>query len=488
MTLRPAVDDPVKTIYEFGPFRLDTAERLFLREGIPLHLQPKAFDILVLLVENNGHLVRKDDLIGSVWSDAFVEENNLTKNIHALRQALNGGGDQFIETVPRQGYRFKADVKTLAFDSRLHADQHTKVRLVIKEEVTEKTWPRPVVYITAAVLCVLLVVGGFAVSRIASSSPRPEMLGASNAEAFDHYKQARELWQTRSAADLHQATLLLERAVAIDPNFARGHAALADCYAFSYVDWKKAEDEANYALRLDPSLGEGHATIGFVRMFWEWKLVSAEAELRRAIELSPSYATGRQWYSLVLIARANGDAAIAEMRKAIELEPASVSINADLCEVLYFQHLFPEAETQCRAALAIDPTFLNAHNYLYDTLIAEEKGPEAVNEYLEIERIGGRHVTHTAQASDARLRAAFETGGIRGFWSLLAEEYERPKPSYYKLARVELLLGNEGEAKRRLYEAYEDHDFDFVFVNVDPVFDRLHTDTTIGDLKDRLMF
>jgi len=97
--------------YEFGRFRLKIAERLLLREGEPVPLTPKVFDILVTLVEHGGQVVAKDDLMKRVWPNTFVEEGNLTQNISLLRKALGEtpGGVQFIETVPRRGYRFVAE-------------------------------------------------------------------------------------------------------------------------------------------------------------------------------------------------------------------------------------------------------------------------------------------------------------------------------------------------------------------------------------------
>lgn len=96
--------------YEFGRFRLKTDERVLLREGELVPLTPKVFDILVTLVENGGQVVAKDDLMKRVWPNTFVEEGNLTQNISLLRKALgeSPGGMQFIETVPRRGYRFVA--------------------------------------------------------------------------------------------------------------------------------------------------------------------------------------------------------------------------------------------------------------------------------------------------------------------------------------------------------------------------------------------
>lgn len=102
----------IDLICEFGPFRLDPVNRLLLRNGEPVPLAPKAFDILLTLVENQGRVLGKDEMIKAVWPDSFVEEINLTVHVSALRKVLGDSPDahRYIETVPRRGYRFVASV------------------------------------------------------------------------------------------------------------------------------------------------------------------------------------------------------------------------------------------------------------------------------------------------------------------------------------------------------------------------------------------
>src|SRR5205814_9519756 len=102
--------------YAFGRIRLKTAERVLLREGELVPLTPKVFDILLTLVEKGGQVVEKDDLMKRVWPSTFVEEGNLTQNVSLLRKALgeSPSGPQFIETVPRRGYRFVAPVNKIS--------------------------------------------------------------------------------------------------------------------------------------------------------------------------------------------------------------------------------------------------------------------------------------------------------------------------------------------------------------------------------------
>jgi DNA-binding winged helix-turn-helix (wHTH) protein len=142
-------------IYEFGPFRLDVAERMLLRDGEAIPLQPKAFDLLLVLVEHHGHLLEKDELLKTVWPDTIVEEVNLANNVSILRKALGEGSDgqQFIETVPRRGYRFVAPV----------VRQEEPVVAAAREQPARgaSRWPpqRPALVVSLAVLLLIGVVG-----------------------------------------------------------------------------------------------------------------------------------------------------------------------------------------------------------------------------------------------------------------------------------------------------------------------------------------
>src|SRR5262250_3256520 len=123
-----------KHLYEFGAFRLDPAERRLLREDEPVPLEPRVFDILVLLVENHGRLLGKDELMNGVWPESFVEEGSLTKSISNLRKALgesakDDGRTQFIETVPKRGYRFIAGVRDITDADPFVVEEHTRARI-----------------------------------------------------------------------------------------------------------------------------------------------------------------------------------------------------------------------------------------------------------------------------------------------------------------------------------------------------------------------
>src|SRR5262249_20742679 len=129
-------------IYEFGPFRLDAAEHLLLRDGEAIPLTPKAFDLLLALVERNGHLVEKDELLKKVWPDTFVEEANLASNISQLRKALGDGenGHRYIETAPKRGYRFVAIVREVLEEGE---ESKTKVQTTLVNQGPEPSVVEP---------------------------------------------------------------------------------------------------------------------------------------------------------------------------------------------------------------------------------------------------------------------------------------------------------------------------------------------------------
>src|SRR3982751_4018581 len=104
-------------IYEFDIFRVDAGKRLLLgARGESIPLAPKAFDTLLYLVSNSGKVIDKDELMAAIWTDTIVEENNLNKNISALRRVLGESPTEhrFIATVPAKGYKFVADVRSVS--------------------------------------------------------------------------------------------------------------------------------------------------------------------------------------------------------------------------------------------------------------------------------------------------------------------------------------------------------------------------------------
>lgn len=154
-----------KELYEFGPFRVDPEKQALFRGDELIALNPKSFQLLLVLVRRGNQIVTKDELMRSVWPDTFVEETNLTRNAFALRKAL-GDNEQnrFVITVPGQGYRLAEGVRLVSeADLRIVAASHSKVQIQVRET---KLW----VWIAAAVI-VTLIIGGGAIRFLRRRAP-----------------------------------------------------------------------------------------------------------------------------------------------------------------------------------------------------------------------------------------------------------------------------------------------------------------------------
>ena len=159
-------------LYEFGPFQLDPAERRLLQDGKPVPLTPKAFQTLLVLVENQSRVVDKEDLLKKVWPDTYVEEATLAQNVFTLRKQLGDDRSEavYIETVPKRGYRFVAPVKLIGPES---GNEIATTPAVAEKQV----WitRRSILLAAGLLACVLVGIGIYAGRRI-SAHPRRAML------------------------------------------------------------------------------------------------------------------------------------------------------------------------------------------------------------------------------------------------------------------------------------------------------------------------
>ncbi len=145
-----------KELYEFGPFRIDPEKEVLLREGDPVPLTPKTFQILLVLVRHSQQVVTKDDLMTTVWPDTFVEEANLSRNIFMLRKALGETPQdhRYIVTVPGRGYRLAESVRVVpGHELSVVAASHSRVQVEVSES---KPWH----WVTLAVLAVIAGIAG----------------------------------------------------------------------------------------------------------------------------------------------------------------------------------------------------------------------------------------------------------------------------------------------------------------------------------------
>jgi DNA-binding winged helix-turn-helix (wHTH) protein/TolB-like protein/predicted Zn-dependent protease len=140
-------EEKKEVIYRFGRFEVNVKEQLLRSKGEIVPLTSKIFETLLLLIENNGRMLSKDEILEKVWKDSFVEETNLTSNISRLRKILHTKGERFIETFPKRGYRFQADVEEIPFEVEVVMRRRMTAR--IQQTVEEESEAPPALLLPA---------------------------------------------------------------------------------------------------------------------------------------------------------------------------------------------------------------------------------------------------------------------------------------------------------------------------------------------------
>ncbi len=315
-----------------------------------------------------------------------------------------------------------------------------------------------------------------------------------NVEAYEAYMKGRYFWNKRNPEGYRKAIEYFQRAVEIDPTYARAYAGLGDAYGFSGGDLvSQAEALARQkaatrrALELDETLGEAHASLGLISMNSDWDWPAAEREFRRAIELNPNYATAHQWYGEFLAYMGRFDEAIAEVRRAHELDPLSLIISTDVAKVYALARRYDEAVAQYQRALEMDPGFAEAHGLLAMTYSVTGRHEAAERELRQIKDLGESpmYLSWLVYAYGA----AGKKGEARDTLGQLQDLSRRTYVSPFWMAFAHTGLGEKDRAFKYFEQAFAEHATSAaVSLKVSPIFDGLRPDPRFDDLLRRANF
>ena len=283
-------------------------------------------------------------------------------------------------------------------------------------------------------------------------------LGASSARAtalvdpaaFELYVQARQAWTLRTTAGFDRAEELLNRALALEPNSARAHAALADVWNTrgqntgtlgrfgqrNSAEVKRVLAEVEKALALDPDSAEAHSSLGFVQ-WTNWNFTVAESELRRAIALNPNYASAHQALGRVLGAEGRLDEALMELKRATELDPFSPRVLNNYASSLHDAGRLAEALAVIYRAVALQPDSEQVLRGRAKTLVALGRFEEAIATVRQISSAYTRLVSSKIYV--------FALAGRRSEAEKLLSELSQQELTEDKAACL-LALGREQEA------------------------------------------
>lgn len=499
-------------VFEFGSFRLEERERLMSRDGVALSLTPKTFNTLLVLLDNAGRLVEKDELRNKVWGDVHVDESVLTKAISDLRKALGQPeSGVWIETVPKFGYRFTAEV-------RMRPAEEPATPAPPKRAAGRLRWLLAAAGLAAAALLLMgflsrTAPGTAPVQRLAvlpfhviGQQAAENVLGAGIADALiTRLSNLRELIvrpmsvvrrfdgpdvdPLRAAAEL-QADAVLEGSVESSDGAVRAYVRLIRAGDGRALWTETVESQESRLFALQDSLAEQVAAALAVRL---------TAEERRGLELRPElipeahrlYVKGR--YEWGKRTREGFEKASDNFRQAIDLDPAYGRAYAGLadCQLLmgaygYYPQLemLPKAKATALRALELEPRLAEAHatlalvaqNLDWDWKSVEEHYREAIrlapsystahHWYAEFLSILGRFdesrrefarareidpISPIIQIDEAQL-CFFQRQYDRSL-SLL-EKVARTDPSFglarERMARAYMMLGRDDDAWREI--------------------------------------
>lgn len=440
-------------VYEFEEFWLAAkSHRLYRSDSNELvPLTPKAVELLLVLVENRGRILSKDELLEAVWDDSFVEEANLSQTIFVLRKTLgeNTKKPRFIRTSPNRGYQFIAPVN----------EKNDAAR-------TDKT---------------------------DNEQRRLERRGTANSEAYQAYVRGRFFWNKRTSKSLKEAIEHFELAIAQDSNFAQAYTGLADCHrllAEYYTATTQHESfpnakAANNALQTDDKLAEAHAGLAYAQAFYDWDWASAEASFKRALKLNPNYAIAHQWYADYLGVMGRFDEAREHIDRAIELDPVSPSIATGLAALYYTHRQADLLIEQAGKIIELDADFAYGYFYLGFGYEFKEMYQESVEAFAKTAILFGEPADCAEE-----FKQAFEQNGMNGLWKKRLEQYEtRPHlknyPTYLK-SLVPIRLGYKEMTLALLNQAYQQRDRGIIYAKYEPLLEPLREDPRFQDLLRRI--
>src|SRR5262245_25597411 len=308
--------------FHFDEFTLDVRERRLLRGGDVVRLAPKAYDVLVALVRQRGHLVTKDELLTGLWPGSFVEEGSLNVWVSALRNALGEDARRptYIESVARSGYRFIAAVRLDSEDEK-----------------------------------------PFAPSAVARPVELYELVGRGRSHLL-----------SGSFLELPAAVDAFRSAIEIDPTYAPAHAGLARARCLQAVfravphqeAFTDAKASALRALAMDSASADAQVALGTVLFLSEWDWTAAERSLQHALEINPDHTEALLQYGSLQEALGQLDDGLRCKQQALARDPRSPGVLVQIAASYWHQRKYDETQVWARRALEVDPKHVLASQFI----------------------------------------------------------------------------------------------------------------------------
>ena len=318
-------------------------------------------------------------------------------------------------------------------------------------------------------------------------------VGPVNAAAHELYLRGRYLWNQRTEESLQKSMAYFEQAIAQDPSYASGYAAIADAYNVS-GNWgllpprqayPRAKAAATKALAINPRLAEAHVALAYVIHLHDWNPAAAEKEFQQGLKLNPNYAPGHQWYAVFLASEGRFDEAIGQITRARELDPLSLIIGDVVGWIYSLARQNDRAIEEFRKAVELDPNFYPTHYDLGMTYADEGRHQEAIAELEKARTLSG-----DTERALSGLAYAYAVAGQKAKAKKLLEDLGRLSKRRYvpafDIGVIYAALGENDLAFAYLEKAYEDRHPWLIMLRVMPKVDRLRSDPRFEQLLHRV--
>lgn len=318
--------------------------------------------------------------------------------------------------------------------------------------------------------------------------------------AYDAYLKARYNLHQMTPSAISKSIEDFERAIQADEHYAPAYAGLASAYAllaiapFDFLPpheaMPNAEKAARKSLELDSSFAEAHTALALVNHHYHWKWQEAEAGYEQAIELNPDHADTHLWYSWLLLALGQRDAAFDEIEQTMsivqETDPHRlVAVHTTRAAAYYFGREYQRAVDECEKAEQLDPKYFMLHFIAGRAHMRLNNYAKAIR-HLKSARTG----TGEMPLMDAALGLAYAVSGKKGLTAKLAEQFKAAAktryipPTYFGMLFAG--LGDKDKALEWLEKAFEERADGLTWLNVEPMLDELRPDPKFQDLVRRI--
>ena len=318
-------------------------------------------------------------------------------------------------------------------------------------------------------------------------------INRANGEAYQAYLKGRYFWSRRTSEGLTKAAECFDEGILKSPGYPLGYAGLADCHNMFAVygeappreSWSRAKAAAIKALSVDNELAEARASLALTRMGYDWDWEGAERECQLALIHNARYAMAHDYYAEYLIARGALEQAVAETMRALELEPLNLVVNRDLGCIFYFMRRYEQAIKQLSSTVEMDPNFALGR---WSLACAYEGGgmyKKALAELRKAVALSGGSARMIGEMGYV-YAAAGDRGGAKNVLRELAALSERRYVSPYEMAMIYAVLGDKDRAFHLLEKACEHRAWALVYLNVEPKWDALRSDSRFQRILHRV--